>query len=48
MNMIKSRNLTSHTYNSSIARDIVNEIKTMYCYEFKNLVERMKPFIAEE
>jgi nucleotidyltransferase substrate binding protein (TIGR01987 family) len=48
MSMIKSRNLTSHTYNSSIAQDIVNEIKTMYYDEFKILVETIKPFITEE
>jgi len=48
MSMIKSRNLTSHTYNSSIAQNIVNEIKTMYYDEFQLLVEIMKPFIAEE
>ena len=46
MEMIKSRNLTSHTYNKSIANDIVNKTMTQYLEEFNffhNKMESLKP-----
>ena len=46
MEMIKSRNLTSHTYNKSIANDIVNKTMTQYLEEFNffhNQMESLKP-----
>lgn len=41
MEMIKSRNLTSHTYNKTIAEDIVKKIITLYFEEFKNFEVKM-------
>lgn len=38
MEMIKSRNQTSHTYNKKIAEDIVNKIRDSYC----NLLSELK------
>lgn len=37
MDMIKSRNLTSHTYNRSIANDIVEKICKSYFISFNDL-----------
>ncbi len=41
MEMIKSRNLTSHTYNKKIADDIVNKIITLYAPAFLEFNEKM-------
>lgn len=35
--IINSRNLTSHTYNKKIAEQIINSIITKYYFEFENL-----------
>lgn len=37
MDMIKSRNLSSHTYNKKIAEDIVNQILNTYAPRFNEL-----------
>ncbi|HOO85170.1 MAG TPA: nucleotidyltransferase substrate binding protein [Prolixibacteraceae bacterium] len=37
MDMIKSRNLTSHTYNEDTAKNIVADIKNRYFPEFENI-----------
>ncbi len=42
MEMIKSRNKTSHTYNLSVAEDIVSKILTSYFDEFKNFEATMQ------
>lgn len=48
MDMIKSRNLTSHTYNSQVAESIVKAIIENYYQEFKQLIEKMKPLAEEQ
>lgn len=42
MEMIKSRNATSHTYNQAIAKDIVNKIITLYYKSFSDFELKMK------
>lgn len=37
MEMIKSRNLTSHTYNQDTAKTIVSDIKNRYFSEFEKI-----------
>lgn len=41
MEMIKSRNLTSHTYNEEIAEAIVKNIRTKYFMCFNNLKDKL-------
>ena len=41
MEMIKSRTLTSHTYNEDIAREIANAITMKYFHEFRALEEKL-------
>ncbi|HNR35375.1 MAG TPA: nucleotidyltransferase substrate binding protein [Candidatus Hydrogenedentes bacterium] len=48
MDMIKSRNLSSHTYNRDVARMIVRAIREHYCMEFGRLLERLKPLTGEK
>jgi len=48
MDMIKSRNLSSHTYNRQIAQAIVQAIREHYYAEFRRLLERLEPFTKEE
>lgn len=48
MQMIKSRNQTSHTYDESTADDIITVIKDMYYEEFINLKVKMNQFQLEE
>lgn len=48
MQMIKSRNLTSHTYDENIADDIIALIKDLYFEEFQKLRTKMNPFQQEE
>lgn len=43
MEMIRSRNLTTHTYNQDIARDIAQRILTGYFAEFCRLRETLGP-----
>lgn len=40
MDMIKSRNNSSHTYNEAIAEEIINSIINDYFFEFQKLKER--------
>ena len=48
MDMIKSRNLSSHTYNSKIARSIARAVVEKYYAEFKQLLATLKPLIKGE
>lgn len=48
MDMIKSRNLSSHTYNSEIAQKIVRAIVENYYAEFGQLLSKLKPFIEKD
>lgn len=45
MNMIKSRNLTSHTYNKKIATDIVQKILNDYHPCFLDLKQKMNSLL---
>ncbi len=47
MEMIRSRNLTSHTYNRGIATKIVRAVIEKYAQEFQKLLETMKPWAEE-
>ena len=42
MEMIKSRNQTSHTYNLSIANDIVDKIINHYSTLFETFLQKMR------
>jgi nucleotidyltransferase substrate binding protein (TIGR01987 family) len=42
MNMIQSRNLTSHTYDETVADEIVSSIQKTYFIEFEGLQIRME------
>ena len=44
MEMIESRNLTSHTYNDETAKDIVQKICGIYEPLFENLMEVMETY----
>ncbi len=46
MDMIKSRNLTSHTYNQEIAEAIVENIRTFYYDAFCQLCTTLKAYIT--
>jgi len=46
MEMIKSRNLTSHTYNQSTSDNIVKNIVSLYVPCFLQLSEKMKSFVS--
>lgn len=48
MNMIKSRNLTSHTYNEEVATEITKNIKTSYCSLFGLFREKMMNIKTEK
>ena len=48
MDMIKSRNQTSHTYNEDIAVEIVNAVVSNYFKNFKLLYERLHILKTEE
>ncbi len=47
MEMIKSRNKTSHTYNKSVADEIVAKIQTDYFPEFISLENKMNSLKAK-
>ena len=47
MEMIKSRNLTSHTYNLSIANEITTKALTEYFEAFSELLEKMTTLIPK-
>ncbi len=42
MEMLKSRNLTSHTYNEETAADVINDIKSSYYNLFLDLKEKLE------
>ena len=48
MEMIKSRNLTSHTYDESTADEILEMIKNVYFNLFKALEKRMSSIAEKE
>jgi nucleotidyltransferase substrate binding protein (TIGR01987 family) len=48
MDMIKSRNQTSHTYNEQNAVEIVNDILNYYYQNFKLLYKKLKLIKEEE
>lgn len=45
MNMIKSRNLTSHTYNKKIANEIIQKILVDYYPGFLDLKQKMNSLL---
>ena len=47
MNMIQSRNLTSHTYDEAIAAEIASAIRATYFAEFKALRMKLKDLKKE-
>ncbi len=40
--MLKSRNLTSHTYNEDLVKEIVADIKNIYFSLFKDLQQKLE------
>lgn len=47
MDMIKSRNQTSHTYNEEVAEEIAAAIVEKYIIEFENLKTKLEELIRE-
>ena len=47
MEMIKSRVLTSHTYNEDVAEEIINKIVTKYYPEFIRLHQRLESMSSQ-
>ncbi len=48
MNMIKARNMTSHTYNEEPANEITNNVKNFYYNELKKLQEKFQELKQKE
>jgi nucleotidyltransferase substrate binding protein (TIGR01987 family) len=48
MDMIQSRNLTSHTYNRNISQKIVQAVLEHYFEEFTQLLAKLKPKADKE
>lgn len=48
MEMIKSRNLTSHTYDEATADEILEMIKTEYFQSFQSLAKRISSIAEKE
>lgn len=48
MEMIKSRNKTSHTYNKSVADEIVGKIQNDYYPAFMEFENKMKSFVGKK
>ena len=46
MDMIKSRNLTSHTYNKKVADDIIHKIRNSYAPRFQELFVKLKSLVS--
>ncbi len=46
MDMIKSRNLTSHTYNEKIAAKIASAVIEIYFIEFKTLIAKLDELVS--
>ncbi|MCH9689863.1 MAG: nucleotidyltransferase substrate binding protein [Gammaproteobacteria bacterium] len=47
MDMIESRNLTSHTYNKATSDKIITQIKAHYQTEFKALFKKLSQLASE-
>jgi nucleotidyltransferase substrate binding protein (TIGR01987 family) len=47
MNMIQSRNLTSHTYDEVVAAEIASAIRTTYFTEFESLQSKLEELKRE-
>lgn len=47
MDMIKSRTLTSHTYNEDLADQIVSAILNSYCQEFGELQKKLSALVEK-
>lgn len=47
MNMIQSRNLTSHTYDEEIAAEIISSVRASYFEEFEALRSKLEGFKKE-
>lgn len=48
MEMVKSRNLTSHTHNEATSQDIVHKIRHSYINEFRQIHTKLKKFSDDE
>jgi nucleotidyltransferase substrate binding protein (TIGR01987 family) len=48
MEMIKSRNLTSHTYNQDIAKEIVAAIRERYHLAFQRILEKLESLSKQD
>jgi len=48
MEMIMSRNQTSHTYNLKVANEIVGKIIGQYCELFNHFLQRMQSLIRHD
>lgn len=48
MEMIKSRNQTSHTYNKKVADDITRKITHEYCALFEKLLQTMTALVPSD
>lgn len=48
MDMIKSRNLTSHTYNESTANKVISTIRNSYFEEFEKFKNKLEKIREEE
>lgn len=48
MEMIKSRNLTTHTYNQDVASEIARAIRENYAFELQRLCERLEKIKSGE
>lgn len=47
MQMIKSRNLTSHTYDEALANEICDEIQNKYHHLFTDFADKMQSLIKQ-
>ena len=47
MQMINSRNLTSHTYNQEIADEIAQAIRNHYHAAYRKLLDTFEPLTSE-
>jgi nucleotidyltransferase substrate binding protein (TIGR01987 family) len=48
MDMIKARNLSSHTYNQEIAENLVKDILQHFYAAFNNLAQKMRILLEQE
>lgn len=47
MNMIQSRNRTSHTYNQKVMQEIITDVTEVYFSQFKALANKLDQLAAE-